>query len=83
MKSKRQRSHTKEVVASVYDYSKSSTGVNGLKISETAPVSWWFFEFDYDDISETCYYKRGKDSWSRLQIMRYGAVVFVSKNIRK
>ena len=30
---------TKEAIASVYDYSKNSTGVNRLKISETMPVS--------------------------------------------
>ena len=38
-KRKRLRSHTKEVVASVYECSKNSTGINGLKISETMPVS--------------------------------------------
>ena len=38
-KRKRLRSHTKEVIASLYDYLKNSTGVNGLKSSETTPVS--------------------------------------------
>ena len=34
-KGKRLRSQTKE---NVYDYSKNSTGINGLKVSETTPV---------------------------------------------
>ena len=38
-KRKRLRSHATEVVASVYECSKNSTGVNRLKISETMPVS--------------------------------------------
>ena len=37
-KRKRLRSHTKWVVANVYDYSKNSTAVNRL-ISETMPVN--------------------------------------------
>ena len=38
-KRKRLRSHTKEVIASLYDYSKNTTYVNGFKTSETTPVS--------------------------------------------
>ena len=44
---KRLRLLTKEVIASVYDYLKNSTGVNGLKISETTPVSWWFWSWNH------------------------------------